>query len=145
MESWTLADLIFPAVAQGIIAQMRVLGGSIGIAASTAILGVTQGKELSGIVTQEQLANLRAAAETFTKEQLHAVRQTYSDAFNEDMRVCAIIAGVCILATLGTFKRNTQPILERRKEQLIAEQMRLRGLKSRSRASKRIEDATSPA
>jgi hypothetical protein len=96
---------------------MRVLGGSMGIAASTAILGIKQRKELFGIVTEEQLTNLQEAARSFTIEQLHAVRQAYSDAFNEDMRVSAIIAGVCILVTLGTFRRNTQPILERRLDQ----------------------------
>jgi hypothetical protein len=111
---------------------MRVLGGSIGIAASTAILGVTQRKELTGIVTEEQLTNLREAFKDFTAAQLHAVRQAYTDAFNEDLRVCAIISGICILATLGTFRRSNQPVLERRKEQYVAEQKRLRELKASS-------------
>ena len=78
---------MFTAVAQGIIAQMRVLGGSIGIAASTAILGVTQRKELisTGLITTEQLANLQTVVKDFTLEQKIAVRQAYSDAFNEDL------------------------------------------------------------
>ena len=74
-------------MAQGIIAQMRVLGGSLGIAASTAILGVTQRKELisTGLITTEQLANLQTAVKDFTLVQKIAVRQAYSDAFNEDL------------------------------------------------------------
>lgn len=126
---------------------MRVLGGSIGIAASTAILGVTQRRELllPGIVTEEQLTNLQTAARKFTIPQLHAVRQAYTDAFNEDLRVCAIIAGISVLVTLGTFKRHTQPILERRREQVIAEQRRLRELKTRTSAMKESTAATAPA
>ena len=116
---------------------MRVLGGSIGIAASTAILGVTQQKELlrPGVVTEEQLANLQIAARRMLPAQLHAVRQAYSDAFNEDMRVCAIVSGVCVLVTLGAFKRNAQPVLERRKQQQLAERKRLRELKLRPTSS----------
>ena len=124
---------------------MRVFGGSIGIAASTAILGVTQRSQLTGIVTEEQLTNLEAAAKTFTEEQLYAVRQAYSDAFNEDMRVCAIVAGICILVTLGAFRRNPQPVMERRKDQMIAEQKRLRVLNMRGLGREGTDAATSPA
>ena len=127
------------------IAQMRVLGGSIGIAASTAILGVTQRKELSGLVTEAQLTNLEAASRTFTEEQLHGERQAYSDAFNEDLRVCAIVAGICILVTLGTFRKNPQPVMERRKEQMIVEQKRQRRLKSSLKEKKKADVVMSPA
>jgi hypothetical protein len=120
------------AVAQGIIAQVRVLGGSIGIAASTAILGVTQRRQLvnTGLISPEQLATLQSSARTFTPEQLHAVRQAYSDAFREDLRVCAIISGVCILVTLGAFRRRPEPILVARRRFVVEEQERLRSLKT---------------
>ena len=124
---------------------MRVFGGSIGIAASTAILGVTERRQLAGIVTEEQLTNLQTAARTFTEEQLYAVRQAYSDAFNEDLRVCAIVAGICILVTLGAFRRDPQPVMERRKDQMIAEQKRLRKLNPRGPGRERTDVATSPA
>jgi hypothetical protein len=124
---------------------MRVFGGSIGIGASTAIIGITQSKELTGIVTEQQLANLQAAFKTFTREQRHAVTQAYADAFNEDLRVCTIIAGVCILVTLGTFRRSPQPVMERRREQMIAEQKRLRQLKSRPKVVNGDEVTVPPA
>lgn len=122
---------VFIAVAQGIVAQVRVLGGSIGIAASTAILGVTQRRQLitTGLITPEQLATLHSSAKTFTEEQLYAVRQAYSDAFREDLHVCAIISGVCILITLAAFRRNPEPILVARRRFVVEEQERLRGLK----------------
>lgn len=117
---------IITAVAQGIVAQVRVLGGSIGIAASTAILGVVEYNQLRGIVTNSQLASLRDSEKTFTSSQLQAVQRAYSDAFNEDMRVCAIVAGICILLTLGTFQRNPLDIQARREQQVVEEDARLR-------------------
>jgi hypothetical protein len=64
-----------------------------------------------------------------TAAQLHAVRQAYSDAFAEDLRVCAILAGVCVLVTLVTFRRNPQGVLEVRKKQVIEEQGRLKAIR----------------
>lgn len=112
------ADYI-PAVAQGIVAQARILGGSIGIAASTAILGATRQRELTGIVSEEQVATLQSSAHSLSKTQLRAIRVAYSDAFNESLLVCAVVAGVCVLVTLGTFQRHPQDLMERRQEQLL--------------------------
>ncbi|KAF7882767.1 uncharacterized protein EAF02_006130 [Botrytis sinoallii] len=75
------------AVVQGITSQARILGGSIGIAASTAILSLAQQTQLNGIVSPEQLASLESSAKTMTYAQLHAVGQAYSDSFSEDMIV----------------------------------------------------------
>jgi hypothetical protein len=122
---------IITAVAQGIVAQVRVLGGTIGIAASTAILGVVEYNQLRGIVTNSQLASLRDSEKTFTSSQLQAVRRAYSDAFNEDMRVCAIVAGICVLLTLGTFQRNPLDIQARREQQVVEEDARLRDLQEK--------------
>jgi hypothetical protein len=122
---------IITAVAQGIVAQVRVLGGSIGIAASTAILGVVEYNQLRGIVTNSQLASLRDSEKTFTTSQLQAVRKAYSDAFNEDMRVCAIVAGICVLLTLGTFQRNPLDIQARREQQVVEEDKRLKDLQEK--------------
>ena len=115
-------------MAQGIVAQARVLGGSIGIAASTAILGVMEYDQLPGVVSESQLASLQTSEQELSPAQLHAIRQAYSDAFNEDMRVCAIVAGICVLLTIGTFQRNPLDIPERRKQQVINEQKRLRSI-----------------
>ena len=126
-----------PAVAQGIVAQVRILGGSLGIAASTAILGATKQRELNGIVSEEQVARLKSSTSTLSPAQRLAIRVAYSDAFNETLLVCAIIAGVCVLVTLGTFRRHPQDLAERRQEQLVnherdmeAQAMRSAGLQS---------------
>lgn len=51
--------------------------------------------------------------------QLSAVRQVYSDSFSESMKVCAVISGACVLATLLTLRRERLDIMGRRKEQFI--------------------------
>ncbi|MCJ1287288.1 hypothetical protein MMC26_006636 [Xylographa opegraphella] len=107
------------AVAQGIVAQVRVLGGSIGIAASTAILGVTQRRELTGLVSPSQLASLQAAAPTLTPAQLLAVKQAYSDAFDESLKVCALVMAVCVVVTLGTFQRKPMRVDERMVQRVV--------------------------
>ena len=113
------------------MAQVRILGGSIGIAASTAILGRIEYDQLTGIVSGSQLASLQYSAKTLSPSQVYAVRKAYSDAFKEDMRVCAILAGVCVLLTLGTFQRNPPDIQARRKQQISDEEQRLRDVQEK--------------
>ncbi|KAI1498156.1 major facilitator superfamily transporter [Biscogniauxia marginata] len=121
------------ATAQGIMAQVRVLGGSIGIAASSAILGVTLRERFGGSVQLQQLSSLEGGGSGMTQDQLIAIRQVYSDAFSEDMRVCTIIAGISILLTFGTFSRTRLNVAERRQEQ-IQEEVRRRKAASESKA-----------
>lgn len=118
------------AVAQGIVAQVRMLGGSIGIAASTAILGVKQRHQLleTGIVSPTQLQSLRETMRHLSRQQVHTVRQAYTDAFNETLVVCAIIAGVCLVVTAGTWQKNPLTIEERRAQQARNEGERQREL-----------------
>ncbi|KAH7357280.1 MFS multidrug transporter-like protein [Rhexocercosporidium sp. MPI-PUGE-AT-0058] len=105
-------------VAQGIIAQARVLGGSIGIAASTAILSKMQHRYLSNVLTSSQLSILESTSHTLTETQLLAVRKAYSTAFSESMKVCAAVSAACVLATLITFRKKPMVIMERRGEQV---------------------------
>ncbi|KAI5861659.1 major facilitator superfamily domain-containing protein [Durotheca rogersii] len=111
------------APAQGIMAQVRVLGGSIGIAASSVILSVTLGDEV-GVVNSSQLALLESDHSREAEMQLTAIRGRYSDAFNTDMRVCTIVASVAILFTFGTFTRNRLTVAERRELQKLNEAAR---------------------
>lgn len=115
-------------MAQGIIAQVRILGGSLGIAASTAILGSSQRRNLSDLVTSAQLASLDSFAKTTSIEQLLAIRKTYSDAFSDDMKVAAVISGVAIFVAGLSFRREKVDVQERRKEKAIEERERLRAI-----------------
>lgn len=99
-----------------------MLGGSIGIAMSSAALAAHQKAQLAGIVPSTALANLQDAA--LTEAQYAAVRKTYNDAFTETMKVCAIVAGIGVLLTLGTYSRDRLPLLEQRHQQIQAETVR---------------------
>ncbi|KAI1265897.1 major facilitator superfamily transporter [Xylariaceae sp. FL1019] len=95
------------ATAQGIVAQVRVLGGSLGIAATSAILGATLQSQIGAFVTADEISALVAGDGIgMDSNQLTAIRKAYSNAFREDMEVCAIISGVAILSAIGTYSRN---------------------------------------
>lgn len=106
------------AVAQGILAQNRIFGGSIGIAAATAILGATERRQLAGIVSASQLSSLRVIEKTLSPEQIHAVKQAYADAFTDSMRVSTAVAGFMFLITIFMYRRNPPGLVERRQQQL---------------------------
>ncbi|KAI1652686.1 major facilitator superfamily transporter [Daldinia decipiens] len=105
------------APAQGLMAQVRVLGGSIGIAASSAILGVKL-QELSGPDQPGEVPLLESGSKSQQQAQLEATMLAYAGAFKEDMRVCTIIGAVAILLTFGTFSRNRLTVAERRAQQM---------------------------
>lgn len=111
------------APAQGIISQSRMLGGSIGIAMSTAVLAVQQRAQLGGVIPPEGPAALVSTPPA-------DIRKTYNDAFTKTMQVCAIIAGVGVLLTLGTYRRNRVSLDEQRGEQVRLENQRREAEKS---------------
>jgi hypothetical protein len=131
------AELRDTAVAQGIIAQARMLGGSIGIAASTAILGVKQRTQLldTGLVSPAQMQSLSESMRSLSTTQVFTIRQAYTDAFNETLVVCAIIAGIALLVTAGGFQKNPPSMEDRRRQQFQnegARQQRMGEMRSRA-------------
>jgi uncharacterized protein (DUF2062 family) len=60
-----------------------------------------------------------------TPEQLHAVKQAYSDSFAEGMKVCAAISAACVLATGLTYRREGMDVMGRRREQWEEERRRV--------------------
>lgn len=123
------APIMEHAPAQGIIAQSRMLGGSIGIAMSSAVLAVQQRSQLAGIVSPSALSNLHNSGSSLTPAQYAVVRKTYNDSFTETMKVCAIIAGVGVLLTMGTYRRGRVPLHTQREQQVRDEIERRRAEK----------------
>lgn len=91
-----------------------MLGGSLGIAASSAILG----RHLVDIVNPGQLTAIAHHPEDFPIEQLQAIREAYSGAFNLDMRVCAIVGVFGVLFACAVWTRDRQTLQELRKQSL---------------------------
>ncbi|KAK7981946.1 major facilitator superfamily domain-containing protein [Apiospora saccharicola] len=118
----TLADMfLFSAPAQGILSQVRVLGGSLGIAASSAILG----RYLVDIANPGQLTAIAHNPEDFTLEQLQALREAFSEAFNMDMRICAIVGVFGVFFACAGWTRSRQTLETLRKNSLVEDaQMR---------------------
>lgn len=112
------------------MAQVRMFGGSIGIAASTAILGMKQRHQLldSGLVSPTQLESLQDSMAQFSLKQIHGVRQAYTDSFNESLVVCSVIAAVSVLVTVGCWQKNPMDLLERRDQQFENEAKRQQAL-----------------
>lgn len=105
---------------------MRILGGSLGIAASTAILGNFMREELSGVVSPERLSSLHGGGMDLTEAQATAVRQVYTDSFRKDMQVGAILSGIAILLSLGVYRRDRVTIEEQRQLHIKTEVERRR-------------------
>ena len=114
--------LISLATAQGIVAQARVLGGSFGIAASTAILGVIESRELLGNLSPTQLASLDLSGLSVT--QADAVRKAYAHAFNHTFRVATILSGISIVLALLSYQKNPPTLAERTQQQVAVETAR---------------------
>ncbi|KAK8059704.1 hypothetical protein PG996_009634 [Apiospora saccharicola] len=109
------------APAQGILSQVRVLGGSLGIAASSAILG----RYLVDIANPGQLTAIAHNPEDFTLEQLQALREAFSEAFNMDMRICAIVGVFGVFFACAGWTRSRQTLETLRKNSLVEDaQMR---------------------
>jgi hypothetical protein len=107
-----------------------VFGGSIGIATSTVMLGIKQRQRLleTGLLAPSQLQSLRSAMSSLSADEVYAVKRAYTDAFDDTLVVCSIISGVCVLVTLGCWRRNPPSIREMRQQQFTNEAIRQRAL-----------------
>ncbi|KAK4103559.1 hypothetical protein N658DRAFT_547806 [Parathielavia hyrcaniae] len=90
------------ASAQGIVAQVRILGGSLGIAASSAILGARTQSDMP----PEALAHLASDPSALDPGQWAAIRTTYTEALREMMIVCCAVLALAMVCTLGLYRRD---------------------------------------
>lgn len=90
---------------------------------STAVLAVEQRNQLGEAVSTDELPTMVSTSQA-------DIRKTYNDAFTQTMQVCAIIAGVGVLLTMGTYRRNRGSLEEQRSEQVRVENERREAEKS---------------
>ncbi|KAL1841855.1 hypothetical protein VTJ49DRAFT_6532 [Mycothermus thermophilus] len=97
------------ASAQGIIAQVRMLGGSIGIAASSAILGTKFRAELAGttVISPDVLTYLASDPGILPAETWAVIRRVYTQALRENMIVCCAVLAAALGCSLFVYKRDT--------------------------------------
>lgn len=103
-----------------------MLGGSIGIAITAALLAAKQREDLlsHGIMSLAEMQRLPANMRDLTKEQQAAVRGVYNDTFTETMRICAIVASIGVIVSMGTFRKSRRTLTTQRYQQIEAEMAR---------------------
>ncbi|KAI1131292.1 major facilitator superfamily transporter [Nemania abortiva] len=116
------------APAQGIVAQVRVFGGSLGIAASSAILQISLRAQVGGSATSQQISSVEGGGTNLAPSELAAIRRGYANAFREDMKVCTIIASIALLWALGTYSRQRLSRAEQREQRVGEEIERRKGV-----------------
>ncbi|EKJ71056.1 hypothetical protein NXS19_007615 [Fusarium pseudograminearum] len=102
------------APAQGILSQVRLLGGSLGIATSSALLNEKSSKYLASILTPYEQATIGSSNTPLSKEQWSAVRFTYADAFKVEMKVATAVAACSVISAFGAFRRQRLLVAEQR-------------------------------
>jgi hypothetical protein len=108
------------------VAQIRIFGGSIGIAASTAILGSKTRTMEGGSVPAEVLAHLASDPSVLSPEQWATIRHVYTAALKEDMIVCCAVLALALIVSLGVYRRNRVPMEEMLKQRYREEHERRR-------------------
>lgn len=101
------------AVAQGAIAQARVLGGAIGLAVATIILNDHVRDELTGKLTQDQLEILYQSPIGLVRrnpELRGAIRDVYAQAFATMIKVVTLVSAAALFISLFTLERRPPPI-----------------------------------
>lgn len=110
LPAYKVADLgECKAISQGIIAQMRVFGGSLGVAISIIVLITKIQNGLEDTLTPEQLASFYRsplALFQFGPQQQLLARQAFIDAFRVDMYICVGVSIASLLVALFTFQRH---------------------------------------
>ncbi|OKL56913.1 hypothetical protein UA08_07740 [Talaromyces atroroseus] len=110
-------------VTQGIVAQVRVFGGSIGVAASNAMFAATSTTDLKGILTPAQISDLQTdtgVLSILNEAEREAVRVTYNKAFDSSMRICLYFAAASLVVNIFIWQKNPPGL--RQKSQLVDEE-----------------------
>lgn len=102
---------------------------------SSAVLAAQQRSQLAGVVSSSELSNLQNSSSGLTLAQYDAIRKTYNDAFTETMKVCAIVAGIGVVLTMGTYRRGRVSLEAQRAQQVRAEIERRRAEKENVNAA----------
>ncbi|CAL5868750.1 uncharacterized protein PFLUO_LOCUS2977 [Penicillium psychrofluorescens] len=109
-------------------AQLRILGGSLGISTSTVFLNLKSSELLSGLLTPQEQATLGRGGAPLSSEQRSAVHRAFSEAFHNDMVAAAAVSGVSVLVVLGAYRRGRMLLADQKKARVQEEIARRSGL-----------------
>ncbi|BCS24885.1 uncharacterized protein APUU_41329S [Aspergillus puulaauensis] len=115
------------APAQGIIAQLRILGGSLGISTSTVFLNTKANELLSGLLTPQEQATLGHGGAPLSPEKRSVVHRAFSEAFHNDMVAGVAVSGAAVLVVLGAYRRGRMVVADQKKARVNEEIARRSG------------------
>lgn len=97
------------AATQGATAQLRPLGGFIGLTIATALFNARSESALGSFLSGAQMDALHRSplgALTFEPDVLAMVRAVYASVFREQMRALVGVAGLGVLVACASFERK---------------------------------------
>lgn len=96
----------------GALTQVRVLGGTIGLAIGSTVLKNHVRSRLlqsSSSITPRQLQHISdslAVIDTLPPDQQAAVRTAFAEGYNQQMRVMAVFSGLALLTSLLIWEKK---------------------------------------
>lgn len=113
LTSISTAESSEKAIAQGAIAQARVLGGSIGLSICTVIFNIHVNRYLEGHLTEAQLESLHRSPLSGLQlpiDQRDLVKTVYAGAYAEEIKILTCICSVMVITALFTLERHPAPL-----------------------------------
>ncbi|GKZ27177.1 hypothetical protein AbraIFM66951_001784 [Aspergillus brasiliensis] len=97
------------AITMGVVTQVRVLGGTIGISVGQVLITHFVDRDLSHVLSPDEMVALKASVSSlrdFPSSKQRAVSEAYGRAFNAQIRMVLYITAACWVFGLGTFKKR---------------------------------------
>jgi hypothetical protein len=110
----------FLAVAVGTLAQVRVLGGVVGVAIAQSLLNGVVENELPKVLDRAQIDALRQSISeihNMTAAEAAFIRESYSKAFNLQARTMMYFAMASFLLSFLAYRRNPVSLKDLRNSQ----------------------------
>ncbi|KAL9103460.1 MAG: hypothetical protein Q9163_001488 [Psora crenata] len=108
------------AASQGALAQARMLGGSIGLSISTIVLNNKLRNGLAGALDPPRIKSLQqslSTISTLSPANQGLVAQLFSEAFNDQMRICTYLSAATLLAAIATYQKNPPSVAAMKERQ----------------------------
>jgi len=97
------------ACAIGLMTQLRIAGGAIGVGICAAILQSQLKSRLSPVLGDAHLREFfesSAVTSTFTSEQASLIRTVYANGFNFEMRIMLLFSALGLVFSLAMYQRK---------------------------------------
>lgn len=95
------------------MAQLRVLGGSLGISVSTVLLHRAISQHVVGVLIPQDLSALGGGVSHLSPSDRAVVSAAYSEAFHTGMVSATAVSVVAVLAALGGYRRKGKGLGEK--------------------------------